>query len=60
LLLLLLLKTGVEEEVAELPRCLQVDCVDQAMIRSYAILTRSATAAGVVVTYHGVSVPAGG
>jgi hypothetical protein len=37
----------------------QVDCVDQAMIRSYAILTRSANAAGAVVAYYGVSVPAG-
>jgi hypothetical protein len=37
----------------------QVDCVDQAMIRSYAILTRSATAAGAVVAYYGVSVSAG-
>jgi hypothetical protein len=37
----------------------QVDCVDQAMIRSYAILTRSAAAADAVVAYYGVSVPAG-
>ena len=38
----------------------QVDCVDKAMIRSYAILTRSADAAGAVVAYYGVSVPAEG
>lgn len=37
----------------------QVDCVDQAMIRSYAILTRAATTAGAVVAYYGVSVPVG-
>ena len=38
----------------------RVDCVDKEMIRSYATLTRSAEAAGAVVAYCGVSVPADG
>jgi hypothetical protein len=38
----------------------QVDCVDKAMIRSYATLTHSADAARAVVAYCGVSVPAEG
>jgi hypothetical protein len=37
----------------------QLDCVGHGLIRAYAILTRSASAAVDVVAYYGVSVPAG-